>query len=106
MARRRALFIVDKSTLRLAQAGLFGTKSWVWRREDLATICAGASSMKVNNQPVIELQIHPRGSKKVGVLAGRDEEELRWIASTLRRATKLQAAPSQNTLSASQPPST
>lgn len=91
MARRRALFIVDKTTLRLAQAGLFGTKSWVWRREDISTICAGASGMTVNNQPVIELQIHPLGAKKIGVLAGRDEQELRWIASTLRHATNLPA---------------
>ena len=106
MARRRALFIVDRTSLRLAQAGLFGTKSWVWRREDISAIRADASGMKVNNQPVIELQIHPRGAKKVGVLAGRDEAELRWIASTLRRATNLTPAPSTNAPPVPEPPAT
>jgi hypothetical protein len=106
MARRRALFIVDRNCLRLAQAGLFGTKSWVWRREDIASIRADASGMKVNNQPVIELQIHPHGAKKVGLLAGRDEAELRWIASTLRRASSLPTAPAHNTPPVSESPST
>jgi hypothetical protein len=106
MARRRALFIVDRNCLRLAQAGLFGTKSWVWRREDIASIRTDASGMKVNNQPVIELQIHPRGAKKIGILAGRDEAELRWIASTLRRASHLPTAPAPNTPPVSESPST
>ena len=62
--------------------------------------------MKVNNQPVIELQIHPRGAKKVGILAGRDEAELRWIASTLRRASNLPTAPAHTTLPVTESPST
>jgi hypothetical protein len=47
--------------------------------------------MEVNGRPVLELQIHPVGGKKWGLLAGRDEDELRWMATALRRALKLPA---------------
>jgi hypothetical protein len=32
------------------------------------------------------LQIHPVTSKKVGLFAGRDAGELRWMATELRKA--------------------
>jgi len=50
----------------------------------------------VNNRPVIELQVHPRVGKKVGLLAGRDETELRWMATQLRRALKVPANPPES----------
>jgi hypothetical protein len=37
----------------------------------------------------MELQIHPVGGKKAGFLSGRDNEELRWVATRLRRALKV-----------------
>ena len=44
--------------------------------------------MTVNDKHVIELQIHPKGGTKIGLLAGRDEEELRWLATMLRRTLR------------------
>ena len=40
----------------------------------------------MNERPVLELQVRPREGAQVGLLAGRDEEELHWIATRLRRA--------------------
>ena len=47
--------------------------------------------MEVNDRPVIELQIHPRQGKKAGLLGGRDEAELRWLATRLRQALQVPA---------------
>jgi hypothetical protein len=33
--------------------------------------------------------VQPKGGRKFGLLAGRDEDELRWMASTLRRSLGL-----------------
>jgi hypothetical protein len=89
MGRRRALLRLDGAGLRVAQAGLFGAKRWEWPRAEIVEIRAGPSGMEVNEQPVLELQVHPRGGKKVGLLAGRDKAELQWMATHLRRALGL-----------------
>jgi hypothetical protein len=72
--------------LRIETKNLFGTKQLEWRRDEIAAIRADTSGMEVNNRPVIELQIHPLSGKKVGLLAGRKEEELRWMATRVGRA--------------------
>jgi hypothetical protein len=45
----------------------------------------------MNDEPVLELQIYSANGKKEGMLAGRDDEELRWMASRLRRALRAKA---------------
>lgn len=91
MARRRAMLLVENAQLKVAQIGIFGAKKWDWNRDDIAAIRADNSGIEVNNVPVIELQIHPVKGKKVGFFGGRDEQELRWMASELRRALNLPA---------------
>jgi len=91
LGRRSATLEVDASRLRVETRGLFGMRQREWIRGDLTAIRADASGMEVNDHPLIELQIHPRSGKKVGLLAGRNEEELRWIATRLRRALNLPA---------------
>ncbi len=91
LGRRRADLTADSAGLRIETQGLFGTKQREWRRDEIAAVRADKSGMEVNDRPVIELQIHPAAGKKVGFLAGRNEEELRWIASQLRRALKVPA---------------
>jgi hypothetical protein len=86
MGLRRAKFTADAKRLVIDHEGLFGAKHWEWLRPEVTDVCADSSGMKVNDVPVIELQIHPVAGKKVGVLAGRDESELQWMASELRRA--------------------
>jgi hypothetical protein len=91
MGKREATLSTEGGRLRIETKGLFGTKQWEWSRAEIAAIRADASGMEVNERPVIELQIHPRTGKKVGVLSGNKEEELRWMATRLRRALDLPA---------------
>lgn len=86
MGRRRATLRLDAHRLVIDQQGPFGAKHWEWPRADVADVRADASGMAVNNVPVIELQVHSKSGKKTGLLAGRDADELRWLATELRRA--------------------
>ena len=91
MGRRSATLEADASRLGVETQGLFGTKRREWARAEISAIRADASGMEVNERPVIELQIHPSSGKKVGLLAGRKEDELRWMATRLRRALNVPA---------------
>jgi hypothetical protein len=91
MGKRRAIFVVENQNLRLAQKNLFGTKTWNWAPGEISAIGVGPSGMEVNHVPVIELQIHPLNGKKAGFFAGRNEEELRWLATELRRGVNVPA---------------
>jgi hypothetical protein len=96
MARRRATLLIESGGLRLTQTGLVGTKQREWRRGDIAAVRADASGMEVNNRPVIELQIHPVTGRKAGFFAGRNTDELRWIATELRKALGVPAKAGQD----------
>src|SRR5262249_34318247 len=65
MGQRRAILVIENGQLKVAQIGLFGTKKWAWRREDVSAIRADASGMAVNDCPILELQIHPTSGKKI-----------------------------------------
>jgi hypothetical protein len=86
MGRRRAVLAVVGGRLLVLQSGPLGSKRREWPREDVARIAVGPSGMEVNEVPVLELQIQPKCGRKVGLLAGRDEAELHWLATRLRRA--------------------
>lgn len=96
MGRRRATLSVAGGTLVVETHGVFGIKRREWHRNELSSIRADRSGMEVNKVPVIELQVHPVRGKKTGLLAGRPDEELRWMATELRRAMDLPAARPQN----------
>ncbi|MBI3850137.1 MAG: hypothetical protein HY298_07590 [Verrucomicrobia bacterium] len=91
MGRRRAMLLIEDGELRVAQESLFGAKRWAWRREEIAAVRADASGMAVNNVPVIDLQIHLASGKTFGFFAGRDDQELRWMATELRRVLNVPA---------------
>jgi hypothetical protein len=91
LGRRTAELVVEGRQLRVTTKGLFGTKQRSWSRDDIAAIRADRSGMEVNDRPVMELQIHPRLGKKVGLLGGREEAELRWLATRLRQALQVPA---------------
>jgi hypothetical protein len=91
VGRRTAEFVVESGCLRVETKGLFGTKQREWSRDEIAAVRADRSGMEVNHRPVIELQVHPRTGKKAGFLAGRNETELRWLATRLRRALNVPA---------------
>jgi hypothetical protein len=98
LARRRTTFLVEGGRLKATQSGPFGTREREWQRNEIAAIRADASGMEVNERPVIDLQVHPIIGKKVGYLASRDENELRWIATELRRALNVPATTEPRTV--------
>lgn len=86
MARRRAAIACTGGTLMVIQTGLFGSKQRDFEPGDVEAICAGPSGMTVNDVPIRELQIFDGGGAKFGLLAGRSDAELDWLAAELRQA--------------------
>lgn len=86
LARRRAVLAVTGGTLMVLQTGLLGSKQRDFEPGDVETIQVGPSGMTVNDKAVLELQIVDGGSQQMGLLAGRSDEELYWIAAELTRA--------------------
>jgi hypothetical protein len=91
LGRRRATLTAGQSGLTVVQTGPFGVKRREFLRGDIAAIRADASSVMVNHARVLELQIHPLTGKKLGLFAGRDAGELRWMATELRNALSVKA---------------
>jgi hypothetical protein len=89
MGRRRGVLAVVGDRLLVMQTGIFGGKRGEWPCDELADVRTGPSGIEVNSQPVLELQILPRDGTKLGLLAGRDRDELDWIATVLRRGLRL-----------------
>jgi hypothetical protein len=93
LGRREVFLDVVGDTLMISQTGLFGGKKREWPREQIVDIRTGpggwSTDSEGNSWPIIELQIHVKEGKKVGLLMGRDEAELSWIATVLRRALQV-----------------
>ena len=89
MGRRRSNLATAGDRLFVVRESIFGRKTHEWKAADLEEIRRGASGTTVNDVPVLELQIHPRQGKKVGLLSERDNGELTWIAAELNQALGL-----------------
>jgi hypothetical protein len=86
MARRRAAIAITGGSLMVIQTGLFGSKQRTWEPGDVEAVRVGPSGMTVNNKPVMQLQIIDGGADIFGMLTGRSDEELHWLAAELRAA--------------------
>jgi hypothetical protein len=86
MGRRRAMFAIAAGKLLVMQQGIFGAKQREWAVEEIDDIATGPSGMKVNDRDVPQLQIKSSGGEKLGLLTGRDAQELEWLACELRGA--------------------
>ena len=86
MGRRKAALAVVAGELMAIQTGIFGSKKREWPCEEVKSIESGSSGMEVNKVPILELQITGTDDIKFGLLAGRAEEEIEWLAYTLRSA--------------------
>ncbi len=89
MGRRRAILDIVGDALLITRAGPFGSKLTEYSADQIESIKVGRSGMEVNDVPVMELQIHPREGKKLGLLSQRDDDELQWIAYELRTALRI-----------------
>jgi len=88
LGRREAGLAVAGGTLMVMQTGLLGTRQREWPLAQLASIDVGPSGITVNNVPILELQIVDREGRKMGLLAGHSDEELRWLAYELYQAVR------------------
>jgi hypothetical protein len=84
IARRKAVIAVVGRQLLVMQTGLLRSTERTWEADQLAAVRVGKSGIQVNEVDVLELQIVPREGLKFGLLAGRDEPEIAWIAGVLR----------------------
>lgn len=89
MGRRRAIIDVVDDVLLINRANLFGLKSHQWDGAELETVIVGPSGLEVNEVPVLELKVCPKTGREVGLFAGRDADELRWIAWKVRERLRL-----------------
>jgi hypothetical protein len=91
LGRRTVTFTAESERLSLVTIGLFGTRQREWPAGDLAAIRVGLSIIQMNHRHLRELQIYLRTGRKVSVLAGREGDELRWMAAELRGVLKVPA---------------
>lgn len=96
MGKRRAVLAVVSNRLLILQTGIFGSKRREWSKEELSHVDVGPSGIEVNDVPVLELQVFPKEGSKLGLLAGRGNDELYWLATMLRKALKLQPPAEEN----------
>lgn len=86
MARKRAVIDVVNGAVLVTQKGMFRVKQRQWDAGAIQRVEVGPSGTTVNNRPILELHIFDQADKKTGMLMGRDEDELDWIAAELRKS--------------------
>ncbi len=92
MGRRQAAVAVANGRMKTIVSGLFGVSRKEWELTDLQTVRKGPSGMAVNDVPVMQLHIVPREGTPYGLLTGRDDAELEWMATHLRRQIRGETA--------------
>ncbi len=88
MGRRESAVAVVGDSVMVMQTSLRGSKRREWPRSEIKSVKVGPSGIEVNDRPIPELQLHGPDKKLFGMLAGRDERELLWMATLLRQALK------------------
>ena len=84
IARRKAVIAIVGRQLLVMQTGLLRSTQKAWDADQLVAVRVGKSGMQINEVDVLELQIVPREGLPFGLLAGRDEPEIAWIAGVVR----------------------
>ncbi len=87
----RAEFAFAGGRLLVLQSGWLGKARHEWAAGDLAAIRASARDGPPMGKLLMRLEIVPLAGKPVKLLTGRDDQELAWIATLLRRATGVPA---------------
>jgi hypothetical protein len=87
------IFDVTADALLVSRASTAGVEQRQWGREEVSGVAVAPTGTRVNNRPVLQIKVTPRTGRPYGVLAGRQEDELRWIAAELRAALGPPAKP-------------
>ena len=70
-------------------AGVWRCKRFEWGRGELYDVRSGETAESHKARVVFELQVWKRNGEKVSLFRGRSDEELRWMATVLRRSLYL-----------------
>jgi hypothetical protein len=89
--RKRVVLAVVGDQLHTFETGPFGSRRRAFARAELSDIACGPSNIKVNNRNLPQLQIVNPDKTHVGLMTGRDETELMWLATVLRQALGMNA---------------
>jgi hypothetical protein len=89
--RRRVELGVSGDLLGIKTVSPLRCRGLVWGREELVDIRTGDSAREIDDRPVPELQVHTTAGATFGFLAGRDADELAFLAAALRRSLDLPA---------------
>lgn len=87
--RRTAILDVVGDTLLITRKTLFKTTQQEVRRDNIQSIRRDASGTKVNDVPLLNLQVRLVEGKKISMLGQLSNDELSWIAAILREALNL-----------------
>jgi hypothetical protein len=80
--------VITPESVVVTQQSIFGTREKQWPRKDLARAEVGPSSVSINDQPVPQLKLVFSTGKPFGLLTGRPEAELAWLAAELAVLTR------------------
>jgi len=92
-SRRRAVLLVTPESVVFTQTGPLGRKEKQWPRAQVLTVATGPSNVEVNDQSVPQLQLTFRTLQPYGLLNGRSQPELDWLAALLRHTCNVLATP-------------
>jgi len=84
--KRRALVQVQAGALSIVQQALGEPVTHIWRAGEVTAIGVGPSGIRVNNVPILELQVHTTAGDKTGLFRERPDDELFWMAAVLEAA--------------------
>jgi len=92
LATATAVLVVSGSGITFTQQSRIKKSEWQLNRADITDVRVGPSGTEINNKPVFELQIITGDTHK-GLLGGRDDAELHWLATRLRTFYQLNQTP-------------
>ena len=90
-ARSRTVVGVTETDLRIETMSPFGTKSFQWRRDEVAKVFAAPTGTKINDQPITALFVEPVTGRRRAFLKGTSRPEQDWVAARVRRETGISA---------------
>ncbi len=92
-ARKRTVLAVVGDRLLTFESGPLGSRRRAFVRSGVADVAGDEWSGAGNRKPLPRLRIVGRDGTTFGILIGRDETELRWIATVLRQALDITSEP-------------
>jgi len=86
LGTRRWRVQADAQDLRISLQSSLRKRDWHWPVSEVENVSVVNSNVTVNNRRLLQLEVRLKTGKRTGLLAGRDADELAWIASVLRRS--------------------